>query len=69
MSDSSKQQAVPNKVVETLVDSILRKNGVKAEEIKRDIPEEQKKMIKEMVEDLKIQVEEFNKNNKKETKE
>ncbi|MBN6205210.1 hypothetical protein JYK21_02010 [Ralstonia pickettii] len=68
MSDSSKQQPVPNKVVEVLVDSILRKNGVKSDELKKEIPDEQKKMIKEMVEDLKLQVEEFNKNNKKETK-
>lgn len=68
MSDSSKQP-VPNKVVEVLVDSILRKNGVQSDHIKREIPEEQKKMIKEMVEDLKLQVEEFSKNNKKETKE
>lgn len=68
MSDSSKQP-VPNKVVEVLVDSILRKNGVQSDHIKKEIPEEQKKMIKEMVEDLKLQVEEFSKNNKKETKE
>ncbi|WP_405096843.1 spore coat protein [Oceanobacillus sp. FSL H7-0719] len=68
MSDSSKQP-VPNKVVEVLVDSILRKNGVQSDHIKKEIPEEQKKMIKEMVEDLKLQVEEFNKNNKGETKE
>lgn len=69
MSDSSKQQQVPNKVVEVLVNSIFRKNGLKPEELKANISDEQKKMIKEMVEDLKLQVEAFDQNNKKEDSE
>lgn len=68
MSDSPKQLQLSDKVVETLVQSIFRKNGVNPEEAKRNISDEQKRMIKEMVEDLKKQVEEFNQNQKKEKK-
>lgn len=68
MSDSPKQLQISDKVVETLVQSIFRKNGVNPEEAKRNISDEQKRMIKEMVEDLKKQVEEFNQNQKKEKK-
>lgn len=65
MSDSSKNNPVPNKVVEVLVDSIFRKNGIKPDELKTNVSDEQKQLIKEMVEDLKSQVEQFGKNNKK----
>ena len=58
--NSSNQPQISNKVVETLVQSILTKNGVKLEEVKKNISVEQRQMIKEMVEDLKRQVEEFN---------
>jgi len=64
MSDSSKQQPINDKVIEVLVDSIFRKNGIKSEEMKKNVSDDQKKMIKEMVEDLKLQVEEFNRNSK-----
>lgn len=59
MSDSSKQPPINNKLVEVMVQTILSKNGVKPDEVKKNIPEEQKQMIKELVEDLKKQVEEF----------
>lgn len=65
MSDSSNKNPVPNKVVEVLVDSIFRKNGIKPDEIKTNMSDEQKQMIKEMVEDLKLQVEQFGQNQKK----
>lgn len=68
MSDSSKKHPVPNKVVEVLVDSIFRKNGIKPGELKTNVSDEQKKMIKEMVEDLQLQVEQFDQNNKNENK-
>ena len=64
MSDSSKQQPVSNKVVEVLVNSIFRKNGVQPNELKKKVSDEQKELIKEMVEELKLQVEEFNQNKK-----
>jgi len=64
MSDSSKQQPVSNKVVEVLVNSIFRKNGVQPNELKKKVSDEQRELIKEMVEDLKLQVEEFNQNKK-----
>jgi spore coat protein W len=59
MSDSSNQQPINDKVAEVLVKSVLSKHGVKAEEAKKNITEEQKVMLREMVEDLKKQVEEF----------
>lgn len=65
MGDSSnKQQPINDKVVEVLVDSIFRKNGIKSEELSKNISDDQKKKIKEMVEDLKLQVEEFKQNSK-----
>lgn len=65
MSDSSKQPPVSNKVIEVLVDSVFKKNGVNPGEVKKNISDEQKQMLKEMVEDLKSQVEAFNQNNNK----
>lgn len=61
MSDVSKQ--VPEKVVDLMVDSIFRKNGIKPDELKKNLSDEQKQMLKEMVEDLKDQVDQFNKRN------
>lgn len=60
---------MPNKVVEVMVDSIFRKNGVKPEEVKNTLSEKQREMLREMVTDLKQQVEEFQKNNASEKKE
>ncbi|MBP2076585.1 DUF5320 domain-containing protein [Oceanobacillus polygoni] len=62
MSDVSKQQ-VSEKVVDLMVDSIFRKNGIKPDELKKNLSDEQKQMLKEMVEDLKEQVDQFNKRN------
>ena len=52
-----------------MVQTILRKNGVQPDEVKNNIPEEQKQMIKEMVEDLKKQVEDFQQNQAKDKSE
>lgn len=65
MSESSKQPPLNEKLVEVMVQTIMRKNGVKPDEVKNNIPEEQKKMIREMVEDLKKQVADFQQNQAK----
>jgi len=68
MSDSSKQPFVPEKVVQLMVDSIFKKNGIQPEEMKKNISNEQKQMLREMVNDLKTQVDQFNKGEKDITK-
>lgn len=68
MSESSNQQPINNKVVEVMVESIFRKNGVTADKVKKNISEDQKKMLKEMVMELQNQVEEFQQNQTKEEK-
>ncbi|WP_164214515.1 spore coat protein [Virgibacillus sp. YIM 98842] len=68
MNDSSKQPFVPEKVVQLMVDSIFKKNGIKPEEMKRNISDEQKQMLREMVNDLRKQVDQFNKGNNDITK-
>ncbi|GAB3064547.1 spore coat protein [Virgibacillus ainsalahensis] len=62
MSDSSnkKTDMVPDKVVELMISNIFKKNGVKPEEMKKNLPDDQKQMLKEVVEDLRKQVEQFN---------
>ncbi len=65
MSDSSKDFQMPQKVVEVMIDNILRKNDIQKEEIKKNVSDEQKVMIKEMIEDLKKQVEQFNESKNK----
>ena len=62
MSDAPKQQ-IPEIVVDLMVDSIFRKNGIKPDELKKNLTDEQKHMLKEMVEDLKDQVDQFKKRN------
>lgn len=59
---------LPEKVVELMVQQVLKKNGVKTDEVKNNVSDEQKQMLKDMVEDLRKQVEQFNageKNTKK----
>lgn len=51
--------AIPNKVVDILVSEVLRKNGVNLENTKSKLTEEQKQSLKELVEDLKSQVDTF----------
>ncbi|MGD6803201.1 spore coat protein [Rossellomorea aquimaris] len=71
MSDSSKKQpkAIPSTVVDLLVSDIFRKNGVKEDEVKGKLSDEQKKWIKEMVQELSGQVDSFVNSNEKDKKE
>lgn len=74
MSDSPKQQSskqqanmVPDKVVDLMVGNILRKNDIKTEDVKKNLSDEQKQMLRELVEDLKEQVDQFSKGKQKST--
>lgn len=60
MSDFPKKtNPIPNKVIDLLVSDTLRKNGVNLEEVKGKISPEQKQLLKELVEELTLQVEQF----------
>ncbi|MFD2760013.1 spore coat protein [Lentibacillus juripiscarius] len=59
-NNSSKHQAIPDQVVNVMIDEVFRKHNVKPDEIGKNISSEQKQMLKEMVEDLKVQVDQFN---------
>ncbi|MFD1068286.1 spore coat protein [Oceanobacillus locisalsi] len=59
MSESYDKPVMSDKLVEVMVDSVFRKNGIKPEEVKNNLSEKQREMLKEMVNDLKAQVEEF----------
>ncbi|SFB05734.1 spore coat protein W [Lentibacillus halodurans] len=67
-SNSSNHNAFPDKVVKVMIDDIFRRNNVKPEEVKNNISNEQKQMLQEMVEDLREQVDQFNKGEKNTTK-
>ena len=54
-----KSEAISNKVVDLLVNNAFRKNGVDIESLKGRLLDEQKKEIKELVEELTQQVEAF----------
>ncbi|GAA0604129.1 hypothetical protein GCM10009001_21600 [Virgibacillus siamensis] len=62
--DSSKNQAFPDKVIKLMIDDIFKRNNVKPEKVKESLSNEQKQMLKEMVEDLRQQVDQFNKGEK-----
>lgn len=60
MSNSpEKQNGIPNSVVDLLVSEVLRKNGVNLEQTKSKLTDEQKQTIKQLVEDLQSQVDDF----------
>lgn len=60
MSDSSKKtNAIPDKVIDLLVSNTLSKNGVDLEEVKGKLTAEQKQSLKELVEELALQVDQF----------
>jgi spore coat protein W len=71
MSDSQKRpEIVPNKLMDLLVNDVFSKHGIDKEQVKGNLSEEKKKMLREMVEDLSKRVDEFVKqtnasNNKK----
>ncbi|RIW35134.1 spore coat protein [Bacillus salacetis] len=59
MSDDvskKKTNPIPSSVVDLLISDIFHKNGVKETDIKGKLSDEQKKWIKDMVEDLSGQV-------------
>ncbi|MED4051921.1 MULTISPECIES: spore coat protein [Priestia] len=60
MSDSQKRpEIVPNKLMDLLVNDVFSKHGIDKEQVKGNLSEEKKKMLKEMVEDLSKRVDEF----------
>jgi spore coat protein W len=62
VSESSKKQQIPNTIIDLLVHDVLKKNGVSLDKAKANIDEEQKKLIKNLVNDLSQQVDSFIKN-------
>lgn len=63
MSDPLKSpNAVPNQVIDLLVNNIFKKNGVNLEKVKSNLSPEDKEAIKSLVADLTNQVNHFMKN-------
>jgi spore coat protein W len=63
MSDPLKSpNAVPNQVIDLLVNNIFKKNGVNLEKVKNNLSPEDKEAIKSLVADLTDQVNHFMKN-------
>lgn len=56
---SEKHEAIPNKVVDLLVSEVFRKNNVNIENAKTKLSDEQKRAIRELVDELKSQVDTF----------
>jgi len=56
---SEGKKAVPNKVVDILVSEVFRKNNVNLDNVKSKLSDEQKESIKQLVEELKVQVDDF----------
>ena len=59
MSNSSQNPNLSNKVIDLLVSDIFNKNNINVEKAKSNISDEQKKMLKELVQDLSQQVDHF----------
>lgn len=60
VSDLPKKiNAIPNKVIDLLVSDTLRKNGVNLDEVKEKLSTEQKQLLRELVEELTVQVDQF----------
>ena len=60
MSDlPSKPNAIPDKVIDLIVSDTLRKNGVNLDDVKRKLSTDQKQLLKELVEELTLQVNQF----------
>lgn len=69
MSKLSKNpNGIPNKAVDLLVSEIFRKNGVNFSNAKSKLSDEQKMAIKELVDELSMQVDTFVKTNSQEEK-
>ena len=60
VSDLPKKiNAIPNKVIDLIVSDTLRKNGVNIDDVKEKLSSEQKQLLRELVEELTMQVEQF----------
>lgn len=60
MSNLSKDpNGIQHKVVDLLVSEVFRKNGVNLNHVKENITDEQKTAIKDLVNELKLQVDAF----------
>ncbi|WP_338473111.1 spore coat protein [Niallia sp. XMNu-256] len=58
-SQDPKNPQLPNKVIDLLVSDIFSKNNININEAKKNISDEQKKMLRELVLDLSKQVDQF----------
>ncbi|TSI11678.1 spore coat protein [Lysinibacillus sp. BW-2-10] len=52
-------KVISNKVIDLLVSDVLQKNGVNLEDVKKKLSDDQKELLKAVVEDLTAQVDEF----------
>ena len=59
MSDSSKNQKIPKAIIDLLVSDVFIKNGINIENAKEKLNDEQKNMLKDLVNDLTQQVDSF----------
>ncbi len=59
VSDLPKKNAIPEKVIDLIVSDTLRKNGVNLDDVKGKLSTEQKQLLKELVEELTMQVDQF----------
>ncbi|WP_335494030.1 spore coat protein [Neobacillus drentensis] len=59
MSDSSQNPQIPNTIIDLLLSDILKKNGINIDHAKGNLSNEQKQMLKDLVNDLTQQVESF----------
>ncbi|WP_237658351.1 spore coat protein [Ureibacillus xyleni] len=66
VSNENSPKGISYKVVDVLVSNVLQRNGVNIEKAKNKLSDAEKQALKEMVEDLKSQVDEFVKQNTKE---
>lgn len=64
VSNSSQNPNLSNKVIDVLVRDIFQKNNINIEKAKRNISDEQKEMLRELVQDLSQQVDSFLKSEK-----
>ncbi|RUL48257.1 spore coat protein [Lysinibacillus antri] len=52
-------KVISNKVIDLLVSDVLQKNGVNLEDVKKKLSDDQKELLRAVVEDLTAQVDEF----------
>lgn len=59
MSDSTQNPLITSKIIDLLVSDLFQKNGINVENNKEKLSEEQKQLLKELVNDLTLQVDAF----------